>query len=68
MRLPCPVGHYGLLSICYSVEAWELRGLRHFLPPPVWTDVASCNIYTVPHCYRDRPACPSCGCGRERRR
>ena len=28
-------------------------------PPPVWTDVASCNIYTVPRCYRDRPACPS---------
>eukprot|EP00964_Phaeocystis_antarctica_P119920 scaffold83681_cov53-Phaeocystis_antarctica.AAC.1 len=28
-------------------------------PPPVWIDVASCNIYTVPRCYRDRPACPS---------
>ena len=43
MRLPCPVGHYDQASI-----EGETLPPSLLTPPPVWTDVASCNIYTVP--------------------
>ena len=41
LRLPCPEGHYGLLSILGG----RVCGLRHFLPSPCCGHVASCNIF-----------------------
>ena len=43
MRLPCPVGHYSLLSILGgSASPPSLLTL-----PLLWADVASCNIFTA---------------------
>ena len=47
MRLPCPVGHNGLLSIS-GVSA----GPPSLLTPPLCTDVHPAT--SLPHCYRDR--------------
>ena len=43
MRLPCPVGHYGLLSILGG----SARPPSLLTLPLLWADVASCNIYTA---------------------
>ena len=47
MRLPCPVGHNGLLSIS-GVSARP----PSLLTPPLCTDVHPAT--SLPHCYRDR--------------
>ena len=43
MRLPCPVGHNGLLSILGG----SARPPSLLTLPLLWADVASCNIYTA---------------------